>query len=259
MQKVIRGAEEMFGHANVQLSVLLPRKVQVGKEFEIRLDLVNISRSSGKIVEVEDLIPLSSKVTSLPSFCKLQHGLIEMNQKEIEPFEVETIKLRIIPITSGTYKLEPKVLYLNDLGEIKKAGVGPITMTVKPSISKSKFEIASEPLQDKFESDTAEKAFNFLINAFEEDYARRKLPHENSGWRTLTQVAKGSQISMFSLYGRNSRGGKALSELTRLGVVESRFFLGERGRGGRVLKVRIQWENKKEKQSVAELKGKHET
>jgi hypothetical protein len=52
------------------------------------------------------------------------------------------------------------------------------------------------------------------------------------------------------MYGRCGRGGKATLELGHLGLVESRFFLGERGRGGRVLKIRIRHEKEIVKQLV---------
>ena len=91
----------------------------------------------------------------------------------------------------------------------------------------------------EFTSEATEKAFNYLVNAFERDYLGYRIPMEKSGWRTLMEVARNAKITMYSMYGRSGRGGKVTMELANLGVVESRFFLGERGRGGRVLKMRI--------------------
>jgi hypothetical protein len=50
------------------------------------------------------------------------------------------------------------------------------------------------------------------------------------------------------MYGRSGRGGKVTAELSNLGIVESRFFLGERGRGGRIFKMRIRHRKERAKQ-----------
>ena len=99
-------------------------------------------------------------------------------------------------------------------------------------------------LKLEFKSEAAEKAFNFLVSAFMEDCVGKRLPPERSVWITMTEVAKKAQIPMYSLYGRYGKGGEASQELMRLGIVESRFLTGERGRGGRVLKLRIFYKRK---------------
>jgi hypothetical protein len=47
------------------------------------------------------------------------------------------------------------------------------------------------------------------------------------------------------MYGMSGRCGEAKVELEHLGLVESRFFYGERGRGGQILKLRIFCEKQK--------------
>ncbi|MEJ2241893.1 MAG: hypothetical protein P8Y18_07105, partial [Candidatus Bathyarchaeota archaeon] len=59
------------------------------------------------------------------------------------------------------------------------------------------------------------------------------------GWRTRMEIVRNTKVTMYSIYGRTGRGGKVTSELTDRSLVESRFFLGERGRGGNILKMRI--------------------
>lgn len=53
-----------------------------------------------------------------------------------------------------------------------------------------------------------------------------------------------------SMYGRSGKGGQAKRELTKLSLIETRFFLGERDRGGRIQKVRICSEDKKVEQLI---------
>ena len=57
------------------------------------------------------------------------------------------------------------------------------------------------------------------------------------------EIVRKGQTSKHSMYGRSGKGGKVIMEVGHLGLIESRFFIGERGRGGRVLKLRIRYEN----------------
>ena len=98
----------------------------------------------------------------------------------------------------------------------------------------------------------AQKAFDFLIGAFVEDYMQRRLPVEVSGWRTLMDVVKHGRISRRMVYGNGGYHGRAISELERRGLVEIRIFPGERGRGGRILKLRVFYEKETIRRSIDE-------
>jgi KaiC/GvpD/RAD55 family RecA-like ATPase len=91
-----------------------------------------------------------------------------------------------------------------------------------------------------FESDGAEKIFSYLLNSFIEDHLRRRESVETSGWRSLVEVAKGMGARATLLYSPSSSA--ALGELIRKGVVERKFVSKQRGRGGRVTKIRIAYE-----------------
>jgi len=242
VQKVLKHVEERFGHTSIQMNLLMPRKVYVGEVFELRLDLVNVARNPGMLVNVEGLLPSGSKVISLPSFCSIKNSSIEMKKKSIDPFQVETIKLRLAILKPGVCNFSPFLFYVDDLGATKTSKVEPITVTAEHRSSEDKLTRVAKPVQFEFESEATEKAFNFLISAFKKDYYKRRLPQEKSGWRTLMEIVKNGGVTMNSMYGRSGRGGKATLELQRLGLVESRFFLGERGRGGSVFKMRIRCE-----------------
>lgn len=241
IRKLQEQAMERFGHTDIQLSVMLPRKLQVGEQFIVRLDLVNASVVTGTLVKIEGLIPLNAQVISACSFCRLQNGSLELNQKKVEPFEVQTIKITLLFAKDGVCKIEPMVFYINELGVMKNTKIEPIITIVKPRPSEVSLEsvVKSKKGKIEFKSEAAEKAFNYLFTAFEEDYLRRRLSGEKSGWRTLMEVVKKGHVSKHSMYGQSGRGGEATAELKNLGLIESRHFLGARARGGKVLKIRV--------------------
>jgi len=102
-----------------------------------------------------------------------------------------------------------------------------------PSNALTKFE---------FRNSSAEKAFDFLLTAFVQDYMRRRLPLEWSGWRTLMDIVKHARLSRHSVYGDETSRGRAIAELENRGLVEARIFPKERGRGGKITKVRVFYE-----------------
>jgi tetratricopeptide (TPR) repeat protein len=252
VQKVLERAQERFVHANVQLSVMVPKKVKVGEVFEMRLDLVNVAKNPATPVKVEGLVPSGCKVISLPSSCSLQNSSVKMNNVGIGPFQVETIKLRVAFVKAGVCNLNPVISYADDLGKARTGKSKPVTITVQIGSLEDKTKSTAEPpeVQFEFKSEAAEKAFNFLVRAFQEDYMTHRMSQEKSGWRTLMEVVRNAQVTMHSMYGRSGKGGKATRELERSGLVEQRFFLGERGRGGRVLKMRICYEKEPVKRRI---------
>lgn len=100
---------------------------------------------------------------------------------------------------------------------------------------------ADESLSFEFRSEAAQKVFSYIIDAFINDYMRQKLSLEESGWRTLTDTIKHGSVPKSSVYSAQGGMGSAISELDRRGLIEVRFFSGERGRGGRILKMRLMY------------------
>jgi tetratricopeptide (TPR) repeat protein len=248
-QKFLEQTRKWFEHVNVHLRVMVPRKVNVGEVFEVRLDLANVSKNPCTSIKVEGLIHSGCRIVSLPSFCTLQNGSINMTNEQINPFQVDTIKIKMSFEETGVYNLNPCLYYTNVSGESRTAEAKPITISVQLGLEEktSVVELLRGKLEFKYES--AEKAFDFLVKAFIKDYYGKRPPKDKSGWRTRMEIIRNAKVTMHSIYGRTGRGGKATLALTDLGLVESRFFLGERGRGGHVLKMRICYE----KESVKNL------
>jgi len=243
-QSILRKAEERFEHANMQASLMARRQVMVGEEFEMRFDLVNVGRKPCTVIKITDAIPSEFNVVSLPSFCSLQNSSLLLNHKVVDAFKVETIKLKVKAKKANDYKILAKVVYMDNLGENKTSKLIPISITAKGASSRRKLTSPQSIKFGEFEfsSEAAEKAFKYLVTAFKEDQMKQRLPEEKRGWRTRIEISRNAHISAYSMYGRYGRGGEATRELRLLDAIESKLFLGERGRAGRVLKMRIRYE-----------------
>ena len=130
--KVIEQTEQEFLHANVHGTLMMPRKIQVGEEVEMRLDVINVGRRPGTLAKIEGVLHPEFKTVGLPSFCSLQNGTIQIKDKAIKGFEVETIKLKVEATKAGSYDLKPELFYVDDLGMTKAFKTNPITITVQP-------------------------------------------------------------------------------------------------------------------------------
>lgn len=238
-------AKERFEHVNVQANLMAPARVKVGQTFEARLDIVNVSEGQGILLRIENMLNPKLTVTCFPQGCALRNDTIDAKETAMTPFQVKTIKLSLQANQPGEIKLDPKVVYIDDLGKTQTCTANSVCITAQAAATSTEAEKVAElpKFEFKFKSEDAQKALDFLIKAFLDDYVNGKLPLERSGWRTLMELVKKGKISRYGAYRSHGYGRKAVSELEQRGLVEARIFSGERGRGGKILKLRVSYKN----------------
>ncbi len=242
--KTIERFENYFRHAAIHAMLMAPRAAFMEKEFAFRLDIVNVSKKPCEITAIEGIVPCEFRILEASNGHSLINDSIIVKEGNIEPFQVKPIKLTLQATTSGVFNLKPQVVYLDDFGIKKTCKINPVSITIQPAAPKLEERRVVTSLQ-KFEpkSEAASKALDYLVSAILEDLRQLKMPPERAGWRTLMDVVKEGKVSKYSVYGTAGRRGKALLELERLGLVETRVFEGERGRGGNILKIRADRQN----------------
>lgn len=239
LRRISESLQKKYDKVNVQTALMAPRDVNVGQEFEIRFDIVNVGKKSGSLLKIEEIVPSQFKISTLPSHSKIEERCLEIEKGNINPFSVETLKVRVAASRTGSFSIEPKVIFADASGETEVCKVEAVNIIVRHALPR-KPETA--PAMFELKSEAAQKAIDFLITAFNEDYVQRKLPREKAGWRTLMDLVKQGQLTQYSVYGSVKQRGTAVSELEHSGLVETRVFTGERGRGGKILKLRIAYE-----------------
>ena len=120
-------------HSNIKGHLVAPMKAEVGKEFNMRLNPANVARTPGVLVTVEGLVPADFKVTATQPSFNVQQGSIEMEKKAINPFRDEAITLTVQATKEGTFNLNPRVIYIDDLGETKTCVPNPVQIIVQPA------------------------------------------------------------------------------------------------------------------------------
>ncbi|MHB1868271.1 MAG: hypothetical protein ACYCPP_04930, partial [Nitrososphaerales archaeon] len=89
----------------------------------------------------------------------------------------------------------------------------------------------------KLQSGQAKLVFENLAREFVDDYLSEKLDPEKCGWRSLSELSRTLKLSKHDFYGK----APILRELLESGGIETRKFSGERGRGGEVTKIRVDY------------------
>lgn len=223
------GAESLED-ANVKTHLKIPTSADVGEEFEIVLDLVNVGKDFGLLVRVDNIVPAEFKIVGFDPCHTLEGNSLNVGGKKIVPLKAETIKVSAQATRAGCFDVHPQIVYVDTSGRFRQSMPPAVTMAIHHAPT---FE---------FKTEQAGSVFKYLINAFIEDYMKRRLHAEKCGWRSLPQCLRSTRVPKSSVYGTNKSPGYAVSELTRRSVAETRIFSGERGRGGRVLKIRVSYD-----------------
>ena len=241
-QRAYREAEEIFAHVNVQANLMIPIKVEVGQTFEARLDIVNISRKNGLLVRVENDLSPEFRVTNLLQKYTNQNDFFDLKEKKLEPFQVTTLKVNLEATKAGVFNFNLNVVYLDDSGRNKICTPTQHNITVGPKLRRVEKQdliaakTASKPIVKiaesekvslprtvifdqnfEFATETAKRAFEYLVSAFVEDYMRRRIVQEKAGWRSLMRIVSDGKLSKSSMYGFRGRRGRALIELESRG------------------------------------------
>jgi hypothetical protein len=197
----------------------------------VQVDLFNTGKRPAHIDRIEDLIPGNFDVVQEPKGYKLKGAILILRGKKLEPFQLESLLIVVQARKAGDESITPRVVYSDEKGTEYARSTEPITVRVLPTQT------------IEFEGEQTQSVFSFLLKSFNQDYMLSKHPLDQSGWRTLSQIAEGAEVPKTNLYGRVSgRYGPPIYELLSRGLIEERVFSGHRGRGGEATKFRISYE-----------------
>jgi tetratricopeptide (TPR) repeat protein len=222
---------------NVYASLMAPASLSEGKTFEMRIDLTNISKEPVFLTNIKNILPPGSQIKSISPNASINRGSIELNNRLIDAFSVQSIKLLIHTPKIGVYEINPQINYtVKDTNKVSEARI-QLRVTSAPVQIGLTNETSIQ--QISFKTQTSEKIYDFLLKAYRQDYIQLKLPKDRSGWRSLMDIVREAKVSRYGIYGFPNSQGHAIAELQQLGLVEIRIFEGERGRGGKITKARV--------------------
>ena len=209
--------EQAYVHQNVAVRNMLSN---TGPLVEVDIALVNAGRRSAKLARLEGLVSDDLELVTPPEEYPVSGNGLDLRGRVLHPLNTVSFKLVLKPRFQGFFNLHPVVSYLDEHGAAKSQPLGPVDILASPIVE-------------------------FLARCFSTDYSTKRIPQDLAGWRSLMEVVSSMKIPRSRVYGDARYGhtfSKPLEMLIKSGLVESRIFLGERGRGGRVLKIRASYE-----------------
>jgi tetratricopeptide (TPR) repeat protein len=158
-QRITIAAQNRFSHVNIVPSLMMLTRPSANQNIPVRLDLVNASLKEGLITEVANL-PEATKILGVSPNCIVKEGQLYFRDKTIKPFEVKTIKLTIKPPKTAeedSFRLSPKISYIDDLGQTKTCSPNPVTVTVQRLIKNNARAQEAVPAETSDEIDILKK------------------------------------------------------------------------------------------------------
>jgi tetratricopeptide (TPR) repeat protein len=216
-----------FEGVNIQARVKHESEIEVGETLRIQLDLFNTGKQPASLLKVEEITPKGFKPAVIPDPYLLEGSSLNAKGRLIEPLRIESFVISLSAGETGDFALSPRLVYVDEAGRV----------TVQ-ALEATNIKVVPQPVFE-FKKDEGKAVFECLIQAFIDDYMKRRLSLEESGWRSLVEIAKAANVSRSNLYGKEGRQGPVFYELQSRGIIESRTFTGQRGRGGEVLKARV--------------------
>lgn len=132
-KKTMDELESRLVHSNIHGFVIAPATAQVDREFNVRLDLINVAKNPSTKVEVKDLVPTKFKILSSKPLVNLKDASGNFEVQQIKPFKDEALTLTIKATEAGSFKLNPIVTYLDEFGTSKTCVIKPVAISIQPA------------------------------------------------------------------------------------------------------------------------------
>ena len=189
--------------------------------LELAIEIANTGNQPILLARVEGVIPKGTQIVEAPDVCRSAGHSLILNQRRIEPLKLETFRISLQLKELGVVLAEPRIVFIDESGQQRQRDLPAKILVTSPILE-------------------------FLVTEFADDYTRKSLALDHCGWRTLMEIVHAVKIPRSHVYGDSRSGyvrGKQLEALIMPGLVESRIFPGERGRGGEIVRVRVVFGN----------------
>jgi hypothetical protein len=138
---------EKFEHANVQANLVTSvKQVKIGESFCLSVEFVNAGREPALLMRVEDFINPDFIVVKKPEIYRIEDTCLNMKGKQIAPLKLVEVKLTLQPSKKGEYSLNPRVQYLDELGQNKSLQLKTLEIKVEEVIIEGRVTTGTQEL-----------------------------------------------------------------------------------------------------------------
>jgi tetratricopeptide (TPR) repeat protein len=120
-------------YAEVQSNIIAtPRELKIGESLELEIELTN-TRKKGAILltKITEVIPEGFTMVKKPELYRMEGNCLNMKEKRLGPLKTEEITFVLTPRIQGTFRIKPRILYIDASGKEKTLEPKPTSITVK--------------------------------------------------------------------------------------------------------------------------------
>jgi len=138
---------ERFEHANVQANLIAGMKeVKVGESFCLSVEFVNAGKEPALLTRVEDFVPQDFIVVKKPEIYRMEDTSLNMKGKQLAPLKLVEVKLVLQPSKKGQYQFNPKVHYLDELGQNRSIQLKSVEISVEEVVLAGRVSTGTQEL-----------------------------------------------------------------------------------------------------------------
>jgi len=111
---------DRFEHADIQANLVMDTaEVKVGESFALEVELVNAGKRPALITRLEGVIPAGFIVVEKPEFYRIEESSLNLKGIQLQPLKALEVKLVLQSLKTAKLSLDPKVVYLDELGQTR--------------------------------------------------------------------------------------------------------------------------------------------
>jgi len=138
---------ESFEHANVQANLVTQvEEVKVGESFCLSIEFVNAGREPALLMRVEDFLIPDFIIVKNPEIYRIEETCLNMKGKQLAPLKFVEVKLILQPSKKGKYRLNPRVYYLDELGQNRSLQLKTLEINVEEVVLPDRVSTGTQEL-----------------------------------------------------------------------------------------------------------------
>lgn len=123
---------DRFEHADIQATMVArPKDLLVGEDFNLEIELVNAGRGAAQLTKVEEVIPHGFDVKEVSEKYRIEDSYLNLRGRRLDALRTEDVKVVLKPTVQGRFRLNPRIMYLDESGKYKSYEPEPVDITVK--------------------------------------------------------------------------------------------------------------------------------
>ncbi len=108
---------ERFEHASIQVNLILPtKKIAVEEDFRVEMQIANVGKEAVLLDKIEGVFSSGLELVGKPRYYSIESKQLNMKGKRLDPLKTEEIRLVLRSFSKGSFKIKPKIIYVDNAG-----------------------------------------------------------------------------------------------------------------------------------------------